>query len=287
MSGAIVAASIGAAGSIAGSAISANAAGKAASTQSAAAQRAQQLIQGNEDKATGFQNGVWNQTQSNLNPYIAGGASGESALLNGLGLGGNAQGTEMASGSLLTPYQSFNAPTTMDEQNDPGYQARLKLGTDAIQRSAAARGGVLTGGTGKALDTYAQDYASNEYGNVYNRALQGYQTNANNYYTGQNNQYSRLAGLASSGQNAATAEGQLGQSAANNMSQTYMNSANAQAQQINNAGAATASGYASQGNIWGSGVSGAANNLSNIYGLWNTNKKSTSSGYAPYGSNSD
>ena len=42
--------------------------------------------------------------------------------------------------------------------------AGFQLGTDTLQHSAAARGSVLTGGTAKALDTYAQDYASNEYG---------------------------------------------------------------------------------------------------------------------------
>ena len=70
-------------------------------------------------------------------------------------------------GGLAGPFQ---APTELTMANDPGFQARLKMGTDALQASAAAKGSILSGGTLKALDRYAQDYASNEYGNVYGRA---------------------------------------------------------------------------------------------------------------------
>lgn len=80
------------------------------------------------------------------------------------------------------PYtHQFQAPDGLTESNDPGYQARFKMGNDAIQRSAAARGSLLTGGTLKALGQYGQEFASNEYGNVYNRALTGYQQDAANY----------------------------------------------------------------------------------------------------------
>ena len=179
-------------------------------------------------------------------------------------------------GSLITPYQDFTAPTALTEQNDPGYQARLALGTDAIQRSAAAKGNLVTGGTAKALDTYGQDYASNEYGNVYNRALQGYQTNSGNYYTGQNNAYNRLMGVSSQGQQTAETAGTLGQSAATNASNTLMQGAGAVNQQNNNAAAATASGYAAQGNILGNAVSGAGNNFGNLVAMQNA------SSYNPY-----
>jgi hypothetical protein len=172
-------------------------------------------------------------------------------------------------GSLLTPYQDFSAPTGLTMENDPGYQARLKLGTDVLEHSAAARGNVLTGGTAKALDTYAQDYASNEYGNVYNRALSGYTTNRDTYNTGQNNTYNRLMGLVSGGESAATNASALGQSGANSVANTLTGNAAAVNQQNNNAAAASASGYASQGNIWGSAVNGVGSNLGNLYALQN------------------
>ena len=204
----------------------------------------------------------------------------QTGMVNGgtqVGQPAAAAGTDAASGvsgygSLLTPYQDFSAPTGLTYQNDPGYQARLQLGTDAIERSAAARGNVLTGATGKALDTYAQDYASNEYGNVYNRALQGYQTNAGNYYTGQNNAYSRLMGVSSQGQNAATTASSLGQSGANAIAGTITQGANNVNQQNNNAALATASGYLNQGQAWGKGIASAGNNFSNLYQLQNQNQ---------------
>ena len=279
----LAAAGIGAGTSLIGGLMGSSAAQNAASVQAAGAEKGAALEQENSQKALDFQNGVWNQTQSNLNPYINSGQNANSALAYGLGLGGNGQGTGLDSGSLLKRYGSFSAPTTLDEQNDPGYQARLKLGTDAIQRSAAARGGVLSGGTGKALNSYAQDYASNEYGNVYNRALQGYQTNANNYYTGQNNAYSRLMGMSNSGQQAAGTEGQLGQSASNNVTGNLMGTAQNVAQQYNNAAAATASGYVGSANAWGGALNGAGNSLSNIALLMG--KGGGNSGYSSgYGS---
>ena len=52
---------------------------------------------------------------------------------------------------------------------DPGYNFRIGEGQRALERGAAARGGLLSGGFGRKLTRYAQDYASNEYTNVYNR----------------------------------------------------------------------------------------------------------------------
>lgn len=75
-----------------------------------------------------------------------------------------------------TPVQpTFQAPT-LDNTNDPGYAFRLKEGQRAIQNQASAQG--LRGGdVAKAMQDYAQNYASSEYGNVYNRALSGFNAN--------------------------------------------------------------------------------------------------------------
>ena len=54
---------------------------------------------------------------------------------------------------------------------DPSFQFRLQEGQKALERSAAAKGTLLTGGTAKALTRYAQDYASTEFGNIYNRLM--------------------------------------------------------------------------------------------------------------------
>lgn len=71
----------------------------------------------------------------------------------------------------------FQSPTGVTDQNDPGYQFRLQQGEGALQASAAARGVLNSGGTLQDVLKYGQDYASQEYSNVFNRALQGYQAN--------------------------------------------------------------------------------------------------------------
>jgi hypothetical protein len=75
-------------------------------------------------------------------------------------------------------FAPFAPPSAQDVlQNDPGYQFRLGQGLQAVQQSAAARGVLNTGGTLKDIADYGQNYASGEYGNAFNRALSGYQTN--------------------------------------------------------------------------------------------------------------
>jgi hypothetical protein len=54
-------------------------------------------------------------------------------------------------------------------QTDPGYLFRLGEGQKVLENSAAARGGLLSGQTGKALLQYGQNFASNEFGNIYDR----------------------------------------------------------------------------------------------------------------------
>lgn len=270
MSGAITATTlaavgIGAAGSVASGVIGANAAGNAADAQAAAANHAADLNYKASQDALNFQKQQYQTAQEQQAPWLQAGQNGLSALQYGLGTGGSANGTGVAQGSLMTPYgQSFTAPTGLTEQNDPGYQARLKLGTDAIQRSAAARGGVVTGGTAKALDTYGQDYASNEYGNVYNRALNDYTTNYNAYNQNQANQYNKLAALSGVGQQQAQQLASQGQQASNNVTSNLLNSAQQQGQDYQNAGAATASGYVGGANAYGGALNGIGNNISNF-----------------------
>ena len=62
----------------------------------------------------------------------------------------------------------------VDLQADPGYQFRLSEGLKALDRQAAARGGLISGSALKASSRYGQDMASQEYGNAYNRALTQY-----------------------------------------------------------------------------------------------------------------
>ena len=84
-------------------------------------------------------------------------------------------------------------------QMDPGYGFRLSEGMKALDRQAAARGGLMSGGALKAAQRYGQDYASNEFGNAYRR----------------------LAGLAEVGPAAAGVTNTLGQNYASGASGVY------------------------------------------------------------------
>jgi hypothetical protein len=282
MSGAITATTlaavgIGAAGSVASGLIGANAAGNAADAQTAAANHAADLQSQASKNALDFQKQQYDTSQQQQAPYLAAGQSGLNALQYGLGIGGTANGSGVGQGSLTTPYSgTFTAPTGLTEQNDPGFQARLQLGQDAIQRSAAAKGGVVTGGTAQSLNNEAQDYASNEYGNVYNRALNTFGTNFNAYNTNQSNQYNKLAALSGTGQQTATNLAQQGQSASNNVTSNLLTTGQQQGQDYQNAGAASASGYVGAANSYGGALNGIGNNISNL-GL--LNQLGSASGY--------
>jgi hypothetical protein len=54
-------------------------------------------------------------------------------------------------------------------QMDPGYGFRLSEGMKALDRQAAARGGLISGAALKGAQRYGQDLASQEFGNAYNR----------------------------------------------------------------------------------------------------------------------
>jgi hypothetical protein len=122
---------------------------------------------------------------------------------------------------------------------DPGYQFRLKEGMQGLERSAAARGGLLSGGTLKGIQRYGQDMASQEYQNAFNR----YQAER----TGTLNPLQSLAGV---GQSTANTLGTMGMNYANQAGETYQNAANARA-----------SGYVGQANA----IGGTIGNLSNMY----------------------
>lgn len=108
-------------------------------------------------------------------------------------------------GSLLDVWnQPFQRPTADTMNMDPGYQFRMGEGAKAIERGAASRGNLLTGGTAKALTRYGQDFASNEYDKIYNRALGEYGLARDVFETGQANRYGRLFNLANLGQGAAS-----------------------------------------------------------------------------------
>ena len=275
---------LGAIGDIVGGIFGSNAASDAASQQSEAAKyAADKQYQASQD-ALAFEKQQYANSQAQLAPWLQTGSQSLSNLNWLLGqtqapsqstTSPGASGVSVAAtpntgiggyGSLLQPYsKTFSAPTAQDLSNDPGYQARLNLGTQALQQSAAARGNLLTGGTSQALNRYAQDYASNEYNNMYNRAYNTYASNYNQYENDQANKYNRLASLAGAGQTTANNLATLGQNTANSVSNNLLSTANAMGQYAQNAAAANASGIIGSANAWNGALSGGVNSLQNIY----------------------
>jgi hypothetical protein len=241
----------GAGASIIGGILGSHAASDAAQKQANAAAQAAQVAQNNQNLSTNYQTGVARQQTGLLSPYANAGAGTVGTLASLLQPGGQ----------LTQGYGAFTPPTGVTEQNDPGYQFRLQQGLQALQNSAAARGGLLSSGTAKAINDYAQNEASNEYGNVYNRALNTYGTNFNTYNTNQSNLYNRLAGVSQLGAQSGSSLGGLLQSGAGNIAGIN----NAASGQIGNAyqnqGAALASGIIGSSNAWQNALGGVANNL--------------------------
>lgn len=127
---------------------------------------------------------------------------------------------------LASEYTSFG----MDQfQADPGYGFRMSEGMKGLERSAAARGGLLSGATLKGIQRYGQDLASQEYTNAFNR----YQTERN----ARLNPLQSLAGvgqtatnqLGAAGQNYATGAGEALGAGAQARASGYMGMANAAA----------------------------------------------------------
>ena len=237
---------ISAAGSLGGAALASHGAGK----QADAAMQAAQLQHQDAQDALNFQKQEYADQQKNIAPWLQAGQGAITSLSDMLN-----------NGTFKDWTGQFQAPTDVTEQNDPGYQFRLAQGQKALERSAAARGNLLTGGTAQAEQRYGQDYASNEYQNVYNRSLQQYQLGYNQFEQNQANKFNRYASVAGLGQTAAGQLSQAGQSASNNVSNIMLGSGAQIGSDLQNAAAARASSY----NAFGNAIGGATNNLSQLY----------------------
>lgn len=245
-----------AAGSLGSAYMESSAAGKAADTQASAAEQAAQLQHEDSQDALNFQKQEWNTQQANEAPWLNAGKQGLTNLQSLLSTPGS---------GLLTPWtQTFQAPTSVTEANDPGFQFREQQGEGALENSAAAKGGLLSGNTLEAQQQYGQDFASNEYNNVYSRAMNQYELGYNQFENNNTNEFNRLAALSGIGQTAATTLGSEGQAASSNVGNIDLTSGAQQGADLNNAAAATASGYVGSANAWSGGLGGATSNLSQL-----------------------
>ena len=214
--------------------LSSSAASSAGESQAAAANRAAEL-----------QNEQYKQTREDQMPFLQ---AGVRAL------------PELEAASRYTPFGMSQF------QADPGYAFRLSEGEKALNRSAAARGGLISGGALKAATRFGQEAGSQEYTNAFNR-----------YQLERQARLGPLQSLAGVGQTTANTLGQAG--AAN---------AAAVGNYLTSGAAAQAAGQVGQANAFNQGVSqylnyNQGNNLINAL-----NRNQTPTGYGtpvanPYG----
>ena len=171
----------------------ANAAQKAATTQAEAQSQANQLLYSMYKEQQGLQE-PWRQAGLRALPKVE---------------------------QIASEYKPF---TMTDMYQDPGYAFRLSEGQKALEHSAAARGGLLGGTTGKNLLRYGQEMGSQEYNAARNRYIQdyanklgaqqmlaGYGTGATTALSNAAGQYGTQAGAGITNIGAAQAAGQVGQ----------------------------------------------------------------------------
>jgi hypothetical protein len=195
-----------------------------------AAQTAAQASGEASSASIGEQRRQFDLSRADQAPYLAAGTGAINQLAAGVAPGGRFT-------------QNFT-PADFLANQDPGYGFRMSEGVKALDRSAASRGGLLSGATLKGVEQYGQGLASQEYQNAFNR-----------YQTNRANQLNPLQSLAGVGQTTATALGQQGANMAGNIGNAYMTSA------ANTGNAAMAA--AGQRN---SAFGGAANVLGRMYG---------------------
>lgn len=195
-----------AAASLIGGSMASRSAEKAAATSSAAMDRAAELQRESAREATDLQRRMYEEDVARQQPYYQ---AGVNALARVQEMAGQPQAQFQYGGELPAAFEYRPEQLT----TDPGYQFRLQEGLKALERSAAARGGLMSGATGKALTRFGQEMGSQEFQNAYDRALTGYnalvqrEQQQYNRALGQFNlgreqnaeAYNRLAGLASAG----------------------------------------------------------------------------------------
>jgi len=119
---------------------------------------------------------------------------------------------ELVEASKYTPFG-------MDQyKQDPGYAFRLAEGQKALERTAAARGGLISGGALKAAAQFNQGIATQEYQNAFNRAQIERAARLN-----------PLQSLAGMSQTTANTLGTMGANMASNVGNAYQSAANARA----------------------------------------------------------
>lgn len=244
---------IGIGGSLLGGIFGSKAADKAASQQATAYNNAYNLNMNATNNALGantsaIQNSLDAENQW-LAPYLNLGTQSASTLADALKPGGS-----------LTSQFSFDPSKVADT---PEYQFQLQQGTEAVQNSAAAKGGLFGGNTLRGLTQYSQGLASTAYQQAYNNALNTFQTNRNNTL-GALGLGAGLGQTANSQLQGALGQYQQGTLASNAQYQSgVLNSTN----DLVGVGNAQARGTIGSNNAWQSAIGGVTGGLQTLSGL--------------------
>jgi len=282
---------------------------KASSAQSQAAGEATQAQRDISDQQTALQREQYLKQLELNEPFRQAGLTGTNMLLAQLqgpygsakfgGVPGYDSASAMRNFGGVAGYDPASAMRNFgasDFQADPGYAFRLSEGMKALDRTAASRGGLLSGATLKGAQRYGSDLASQEYGNAYNRfqanratqsqeyqnAFNRYQAeraaqeqnygNAfNRFQAERSNTLAPLQSLAGVGQSATQQAQQASQNYATGATGSLANYGNAQASNIIGAGNARASGYVGGANALSSGLGQGLNFYQNQQYLNNLN----------------
>jgi len=259
--------------SIIGGSIAAKGSSDAANTQAAAATDTGALAKETADRQLALQTRQYEEGVARQQPFLTAGTNALARMQAG-------EFTQPGAFNVNDP--RYAQPDAFkfganDYQADPGYAFRLSEGQKALDRQAAARGGLISGGALKAATRYGQDMGSQEYQNAYQRALTGYGTRVDRSntafsrgLTGYNADvaradtgYNRLASMAGVGQ---TTTGQLnaaGTNYANTASNTLGNYSTAAGNAIMGAGNAQAAGQMGMGNTLNNALGTAASAYQN------------------------
>jgi hypothetical protein len=211
-------------------------ASKASKAQQQAAETAAEASRDTTQASIEAQERMFNRQVALQEPFRETGLAAQNRLADLLGISGRT--SEPGYGYGLQRFSMDNY------QADPGYGFRLKRGLDAMERTAAARGGLLSGNQLRGAMEFGQDLASQEYGNAFNR-----------YQTERANILNPLQSL-----------GGVGQTATNTLTNAAGNLGAGMAGAYGNLGSALSANAIGAGNARASGYMGTANALSGAVG---------------------
>jgi hypothetical protein len=272
------------AGSVAASTlVGAYSSSRASSAQSQAASEATQAqkdVSGQQmeiqrdiaEKQMALQREQYNKQIELGEPFRQAGITGQNMLLAQL-QGGPYASAKFGGVAGYDPASAMRNFGTSDFQADPGYAFRLSEGMKALDRTAASRGGLLSGATLKGAQRYGSDLASQEYQNAFNRyqanraqQAQEYGNAFNRFQTERINTLAPLQSLAGVGQSASQQAQQAAQNYATGGAGTLGALGAGQTGALGAFGAAQGGNIIGAGNARASGYMGAANALSSGVG---------------------